>query len=677
MQGLFRRQTTRRCALLPVVAGLWLCDGQQAHAAEQPEPVTVTATLPSLVLDESTGRGQGPVYRIAASDYANRMVTLADIMQDLPAVQLRQSGGQGSFSSLSVRGSSSRQVQVYLDGMLLNDPFSGSLDTGLVSLHDIGRVSVYPLSPPVRYAHTGSGGVVALETRLPQKPFALTLQAGAGSFGARQAGAFAAMQRDTTRAWLSGQYQASDNDFSYANRATWFNPNDGNTSRRRNADVRNQSLSARLERDLPADRTLSLLVRGQHSRQGIPAIQNWADNHTSLDRSTCQLQLHYQDLGLWQGHVHTSHRLFVADAHEDYDNRSGTVGTGVQYLSSHTDHQGMEHGIALLHGAHTWTTLLGLDQYDYREHNRLSAQDTVSHQRDIISGSVAHGWLNSTGSWQTAAALRLHTLHDDTDMARDREHYRGHQFSITHQLRYDTEITATLSREVRLPTLLEAFGQQGLMSGNPHLEAEQARHQDLTLRHKNPWLHLETSLFQRELRPAIVAVYDARGVGRHINTHARVRGMEWQIVTNPMATWQLQAGAVLLASENLSGPVRHLQGKQLPGIYHRTFNAAIRWMRTDWQTSLSYRIDDDLYFDTANNLPARTRHSLNTRIAWKVPAHHFRNTQVMLEIRNLTDAMHEDFNRFPAPGRSFHLTLRHQLGQASRRTSTKPGETPL
>ena len=523
MQGLLQ-PTTRLCALLRAVAGIWLCSSL-LQAAEQTEPVTVTATRPNLALDESTGRGQGPAYRMSASDYDNRMVTLADVMHDMPAIQLRRSGGQGSFSSLSVRGSSARQVLVYLDGMLLNDPFSGSLDTGLVSVHDIATISVYPLSPPVRYAHTGSGGVVALETRRPQSPFVAAIQAGAGSFGAQQVGTFLATQQGRTHAWLSGQYQASDNDFSYANQARWFNPNDGKHSRRRNADVRSHSLSARLEHDFKENRKLSLLLRGQDSRQGIPTIQNWANNQTRLDRNTQQLQLHYQDLSLWQGRVHTSHRLFVADTREDYDNRFGAVGTGAQYLSSFIEHEGMEHGVAMIHKAHTWTTLLGVDQYEHREQNRLVIQRDTVRQREIISGSLAHGWLNSTGSWQTAGALRLYALSDASGSTQESEHYQSHQFSVTHHPKYHTEITGTFSREVRLPTLLEVFGQQGLMSGNPDLEAEQARHQDLTVRHKNRFGRIESSLFQRELRPAIVAIYDARGVGRHINTDASIQGI--------------------------------------------------------------------------------------------------------------------------------------------------------
>ncbi|MBN64178.1 MAG: hypothetical protein CME20_22695 [Gemmatimonadetes bacterium] len=49
------------------------------------------------------------------------MTNLADTLRDQTGVQIRQSGGLGSNSAVSIRGSSSKQVQVYLDGMLLND----------------------------------------------------------------------------------------------------------------------------------------------------------------------------------------------------------------------------------------------------------------------------------------------------------------------------------------------------------------------------------------------------------------------------------------------------------------------------------------------------------------------------------------------------------------------------
>ena len=61
----------------------------------------------------------------------------ADLAQALDVatnVNVRRYGGLGSFSTLSIRGSTSEQVQVYLDGVLLNQALGGGVNLGNLPL---------------------------------------------------------------------------------------------------------------------------------------------------------------------------------------------------------------------------------------------------------------------------------------------------------------------------------------------------------------------------------------------------------------------------------------------------------------------------------------------------------------------------------------------------------------
>ena len=102
--------------------------------ADEPERVT---TLESVVVtaeqdqpDYQTGdvdleETTGFVTVIEREAFEGKMEDLAEVLQNEAGVQVRQSGGLGSFSTVSLRGSSSDQVMVFMDGVLLNDASGG------------------------------------------------------------------------------------------------------------------------------------------------------------------------------------------------------------------------------------------------------------------------------------------------------------------------------------------------------------------------------------------------------------------------------------------------------------------------------------------------------------------------------------------------------------------------
>ena len=58
--------------------------------------------------------------------------TLADLLSSAVGVQVKRYGGLGSFSTVSIRGSTAEQVVVYLDGVPLNQAIGGGADVGRI-----------------------------------------------------------------------------------------------------------------------------------------------------------------------------------------------------------------------------------------------------------------------------------------------------------------------------------------------------------------------------------------------------------------------------------------------------------------------------------------------------------------------------------------------------------------
>lgn len=638
---------------------------------------TADETLPFIVVESARinaagdldpGQSTGPVRVLDRSDIENRTATVADALSDQAGIQIRQSGGLGSASSVSIRGSTSRQVQVVLDGMLLNDPVTGGVDLGKLSLTDVSRIQVYPSGAPAQLPQAGIGGVVILESLGKDIENTTSLNMGAGSFDTYRTGFFNSGSQDDVYYWLSMDRQTSNNDFRYPNDSNWFNPNDGSHTRRRNADYQQDAISTKLGWEINRTARLDALVQYTRYEQGVPTIQNWRDNNATLDNETFRLQLHGQEQGWLAGRLHSSHRLIIGDITEHYDNRSGRVGLGVSAVKTDTRQLGLVNTLALLLGPHTLTTGVDATGYDYRQDDSLDNKPEDERERIQITSSLSHAWQSNDNLWRSQASLRLvhrrddsrETLGDGTSKATSaREHHLGWQLGLTRLLGDNWTLSGNIANNIRVPTLQELYGQQGLFVGNPGLTPEESFNYDLTLRTDQGWGHGEVTAYFRKLEPAVVATYDARGVGRYRNLEAEIYGLEFDGHYSITDNWSLYGNATLQESRNTDRSAQTRFDKQLPGIYHQSYLAGTRWRFRPFELDLAYQFDDELYYDSANILAADARNTLNATLTWQKVWPGRSLTEARLEIRNITDKVYQDFNRFPGPGRGWFINLKH------------------
>jgi iron complex outermembrane receptor protein len=67
---------------------------------------------------------------IDTSDAPREVTSLADVLSESVGVQVRRFGGLGAFSTLSVRGFSPGQVQIYFDGVPLTRADNETVNLG-------------------------------------------------------------------------------------------------------------------------------------------------------------------------------------------------------------------------------------------------------------------------------------------------------------------------------------------------------------------------------------------------------------------------------------------------------------------------------------------------------------------------------------------------------------------
>jgi len=165
---------------LPALALVLL--GQSGTAKEPPidpetEEIVVLGIRPgTLDRDVSAFRDV-----LLTDDFAGEDQDLADLLTRQAGVFVRRFGGPGDASEVSIRGSSSAQVVVKVNGVRVNSALTGSVNVGRLCIPLIEEVGITRGGGGARGGSGAIGGVVDLVTRSagPEPEVRATFSAGA------------------------------------------------------------------------------------------------------------------------------------------------------------------------------------------------------------------------------------------------------------------------------------------------------------------------------------------------------------------------------------------------------------------------------------------------------------------------------------------------------------------
>ncbi len=574
------------------------------------------------------------VVRVVDSDTL-RASDVAELLSGLPGVQVRSSGGLGSYSEASLRGSSGRQVRVLLDGLPLDAGGGEATSLALVSPALLESVEIYQGRVP---ADLGSGlaGTINLRSRT-RLPAPLTGTLSLGSYGQRQVTAAAQL----APAWqLAAGAQSADNDFEYRNVFGAFDPEDPGRvrqERRRNAG------SEQHYAQLGFDGALRASARYLAHHQELPIRSNLDSSDATLDTDTYALGLSTPASATWQT------ALAWRDTREHFGDPSSQVGLGAQDTRSRTRH-------GLLRVSRTdahMQTVFSAEHTDYRASDRIGQTPTSSAQRWLLgpaadwrsapeprSGVVFNAGLRAQWSQERAAGR-------DAD-----EWLIEPALGLSRRLGACL-LAANLGHRERLPTFFERYGDRGLFRGNPGLDPESAVFADAGARclFDGALRSAELTVFGQDLRDVISPVYNAQGVGRSVNTErARIVGVEW-LGAARWAGLDWQLGGTWQHTEDRS-TVRATRGQQLPGRFETQLHAQVARHWPGLTLSYDFGLESGQFYDSANLLeaPSVLRHDLGVRGDWQ-------QLGWSLRVLNLRDDNFEQFNGFPTPGRRVVLAL--------------------
>jgi vitamin B12 transporter len=159
-----------RVVLLRLSCALFLAFAPALFAQPAPPPRAAKLAADVVVSAEAepefaASLGVAATVIDAAEIAGSKATTALDLLRTVPGLDVVQSGGPGTVTSLFLRGTSSTQTLVLLDGVPLNSPYFGGTDLSALSVANVERVEVVRGPFSALYGSEAIGGVVRVFTR--------------------------------------------------------------------------------------------------------------------------------------------------------------------------------------------------------------------------------------------------------------------------------------------------------------------------------------------------------------------------------------------------------------------------------------------------------------------------------------------------------------------------------
>lgn len=649
-----------------------LCSVAPARA-DAPAPADETIVIVDFAPPRASEDEAASSSVITADRPARSAETMADLLDDLPGVTVSRLGGVGAPSMLSLRGTTWEQVGVYLDGVNLNIAAGGGVDIGSLPVGDVARVEVYRGVTPIAYGGSAIGGVLAVETRRPQRDGA-TLEVGGGSFGTWLGGGSVSLGREAYGIYVGLHSLKTAGDFEFLDtKGTAFTPDDDELVARQNNRVRELDGVARGFVALPGARELSVLALGFDRTQGLPGYPRYSTMQSSLltrrgigsvaytshdelgDNSLLRAQLY--GYGLEQRFRDPLSEIALSST----DVRTRTLALGGTLRASRA--------------VSTWlqpAALLDVRRESFVPRDLLAGvRGVLSTRVTTVGGAEATVRMSSIGL-ALIPSLRVEMFRDvsppNEPISRTLPIAR---MAVTKALPHGVTARANAGRYARLPSFLELFGNNGFILGNQNLEPERGLSSDVGATYVGAAgpvaIVADAAGFAMLTDDLILFQHNAYGVARARNIgRARVLGLESSTELRYRAA-RLYTQATLTdardRSDSAASADRHLPYR--PRV-HLTARPELRDLDVHG-VALGAYVELDFtsgnFVDPANlvELPSRMVLGAGTSVA--LDRGHVR---IIASVNNLTNAMVNDVLAYPLPGRAFYLTVALATGSSAK-----------
>jgi len=541
---------------------------------------------------------------------------LGELLGGTAGVTVKSQGGPGSQVSLGLRGSTSEQALLLIDGRPLNLPASGLFDLGLFPMELVERVEVLRGPASAIYGANALSGVVNLITRrIPADPeFATNLSF--GTFDTWRAGASFGRTVGRFGYLVGGSGLQSGGD-------------------RENSAAREEHLFGKASLNLGDNAELTLSLGSDFQVSEVPGPTAFpsplAEQRTEEEWQELGYRF-YRDAGEFQARLYRRrNRLHYRNPDPgwpvDTITRNRQDGLEIQNSSLVAERHQLTFGAGYLA-------------------DRVDGDATGQHEPDsrnlYLQDQIDLGRLN----------LLLGGRYDDHSVF-------GSEFSPRLAgrvaLNERTALRLAFGRSYRAPTVNELYWFEewwpGAGSfGNAGLRPEKGTSYEAGLDHNfNRRVSLRTTYFQNEVKDLISWVevvpwtrYETMNIGR-----ARISGLETEL------RWEASPGLRFTASHTRLDTRDRQTGKELPYRPGQEFGLTGEIAVRGWNLYLKAGYRDPAWADPANTRKVEDHLLLGARLARQVRP----GLEFFLQGENLLNENYEILSGYPMPGASFGIGI--------------------
>jgi vitamin B12 transporter len=615
-----------------------------------------------------------PNYQVLHREsFVHSSQTLADILQSINGIQIREISGIGNPVSVSIRGSSSKQVQLYIDGQLINDSQFGGFDLNQIPTEQIESIEISK-NQAIGTGATPIGGVIRINTYNPTEDSSkLTLSM--GSFGYQEVNALYNKAFKSHSLSFAAHYVNSNNNYDFLVPAGFSNSDKSNEEALKNNEFTKKSFFIN---DIFQFNQHKIRVNVQYNDQekSLPNYQNNSpENNSALNSDNLRYSYQHQWLSNSSWLDSIEFEVYAENKDERYISSPDSVKLDINDYETTKKHIGFK---PLL----TWAEFNLVPFFSFNnqkftsvsQHNGKPTQCNGIASCDISAKQEQFN-IGSRIEWQAddlpikAYVLLSNLQEKNSNIAINQsgaakflanDNYQTTEAGLSFK-QGNLKVTSNLSNGVRTPTLYELFGDRGSFKGNNNLLPEEAKTLSIGGQYIHKKLSISSSVYQQKLKNSIVAIFNSSNVGSYRNvSDADLLGIEIQ--TNYLLLTQLSFAlqANIIDSETTSQFVA-FNNKKLPGIYHQQYSIALKY-KVNSVLNMSFKVskDKDLYFNLINKIQNNNGHVGNGNPAnrtvtdfsvnWKKGKH-----RISFAANNLFNDKYQDLANRTSQGRSLKI----------------------
>ncbi len=405
------------------------------------EQVVVTATkIEEAIEDVAQDVTVITKREIKSGSYRN----ISEVVRNIAGLNIFEYGNPGSSASLSLRGSTSEQVLVLIDGKRLNKPGDGQVDMNTlpIQLENIERIEILRGASSALYGADAMGGVINIITKIPDEP-ATNLSALYGRFVTN------GISLNTSRKINNiGVYLSLSKDSSEGFR----------TNSDYDVDAINTKLTFDLSKDIRADMTIDY----NHKDAGSPGSLSWL---TPLATQTDEnllvgITVKMKDTVL-KLYNHNSRIHYLNPDIEDNTHENHIYGLDLQHST-------------LLGSSNLLTGGIELLEEDVDSRDDINSANSIGRHSRTRKGI----FIQNETSLSEKAILTIGTRYDDIS---SQERFSP-KASFLIKLPYQINISLSAGKGFRVPAMNALYWPDtGWAVGNPDLKPEQSTEYEIVI----------------------------------------------------------------------------------------------------------------------------------------------------------------------------------------------------